>query len=1084
MLSWCDSCLCLLAAAAATAAACSCGYCVWLRQLLTAVGVVTVIGVGVAIRLLWRCPPSRPPPPTGNALVVGATLRQLRRHLPTHTQVAISSSLPPPPALAAPNAIQLSECGLDQLLWLLVQRLVSEFFSSWYDRLSFQPDVQAERVRLQLWHALLRLQSRLAAVDTVEFIGKTVVAQLRVHFQMARIGRDFGGVGDNIDALVASCPVSGEAEEQLLLDLAEILLSIALPADMLASTLVVGLLREIIACRILRPLVNHLCEPHFINTRLLQYLRGVQLWKTLHARTYSYAANYEDFIRVIRLSDDLDELKHIRYSIVAEIVQASAINNLKRSRGIKLTRDTRPQGVSKGDLLQARNLKRYINQLNYAKTQCEKRMRGMGCDEECVSESAVPHVFGDTALANRRVLPFGVILESEYTRRYFRRHLTTEQQQQQHKHSKDQHCRKPTQLLEFWCRVNELRACGTRQAAHAMGSEIYRTFLAGRRGVIRLDRSILKRIEGFLVGNRSADVFFELQMDVQQCLENSQYHKFLISPLYNRMMVDAEEAGIDFINATVAADSVAGSVVTDGEPAAERPWIRTSSLSRSGAKPSPGVDGSNLTDHSSFASLKLDQLSDKIAAKRRALQTLTSAESGDSQQRQKRHLSAELSALCEERAEWSAHLERTDLWSAHLGDWCVEVHSAEVLPDKDIPVFVLVVYLVSDDHQQCAANDVEQAVDASSQATTCRSSIDCDTVDEPLSSQPQQQNGWIVIRHLSELRQLHARLCRLAPWLKNAVEGPPTPPSSKLLFGRSSCDHSYLERAKTRVQRYLSAVLCEPTLARCEPMYTFFSPSAGRLMFPRCDTDAGRLLTGGGRRLGLLAALRSAARSASGSGSSIGSGVGVSADVDDDTDSEQEADCHLSSASQEQDFCSAIAEDLAEPLYALISEVFELSDNWLRKTLMTFVQLAYGQTINRRLADIISSFFSHHQLTAYLSQLLASWWPDLLIADSSPSSEPLIHPTASLGFTVPADHSSEISEQQREEVRDESKRLLLESLPEVLVQILGVQTAQLGAVRVFDTLQNAALNKSLVYSCVELFLERLLAQDLAYKSRK
>lgn len=40
---------------------------------------------------------------------------------------------------------------------------------------------------------------------------------------------------------------------------------------------------------------------------------------------------------------------------------------------------------------------------------------------------------------------------------------------------------------------------------------------------------------------------------------------------------------------------------------------------------------------------------------------------------------------------------------------------------------------------------------------------------------------------------------------------------------------------------------------------------------------------------------------------------------------------------------------IAEPIYHLISEVFELRGvfGWLRRTLVTFVQITYGRTINR-----------------------------------------------------------------------------------------------------------------------------------------
>lgn len=52
-------------------------------------------------------------------------------------------------------------------------------------------------------------------------------------------------------------------------------------------------------------------------------------------------------------------------------------------------------------------------------------------------------------------------------------------------------------------------------------------------------------------------------------------------------------------------------------------------------------------------------------------------------------------------------------------------------------------------------------------------------------------------------------------------------------------------------------------------------------------------------------------------------------------------------------FQSAFSDDtrdgIAEPIYHLISEVFELRGvfGWLRRTLVTFVQITYGRTINR-----------------------------------------------------------------------------------------------------------------------------------------
>lgn len=70
------------------------------------------------------------------------------------------------------------------------------------------------------------------------------------------------------------------------------------------------------------------------------------------------------------------------------MMQATTIQNLKRARGIDPDLDKNAvlaSGVGKNDLLAARKLKMYINQLSYAKAQCEKRLSMLGWD------GAFPH---------------------------------------------------------------------------------------------------------------------------------------------------------------------------------------------------------------------------------------------------------------------------------------------------------------------------------------------------------------------------------------------------------------------------------------------------------------------------------------------------------------------------------------------------------------------------------------------------------------------------------------------------------------------------------------------------------------------
>jgi len=69
-------------------------------------------------------------------------------------------------------------------------------------------------------------------------------------------------------------------------------------------------------------------------------------------------------------------------------------------------------------------------------------------------------------------------------------------------------------------------------------------------------------------------------------------------------------------------------------------------------------------------------------------------------------------------------------------------------------------------------------------------------------------------------------------------------------------------------------------------------------------------------------------------------------------------------------------DSIAEPFYHLLEELFELKGmkKWFRKSLILFVQLTYGATINRKIRECIYYFFSEEMLAFYLKQLKDSMW--------------------------------------------------------------------------------------------------------------
>ena len=57
-----------------------------------------------------------------------------------------------------------------------------------------------------------------------------------------------------------------------------------------------------------------------------------------------------------------------------------------------------------------------------------------------------------------------------------------------------------------------------------------------------------------------------------------------------------------------------------------------------------------------------------------------------------------------------------------------------------------------------------------------------------------------------------------------------------------------------------------------------------------------------------------------------------------------------------------------------------------------------------------------------------------------------------------------------EEVREEARELFVSEVPDIMVKVVGLQTARQGAAKIFDSFQDQKLNKHLFYDLLEHFL--------------
>ena len=117
-------------------------------------------------------------------------------------------------------------------------------------------------------------------------------------------------------------------------------------------------------------------NPDYINQKIVQFIETKLAVLEISKRSYEYAASYEDFLKIINNTTNYDDLLKIRTSIVNDIMQATTMENIQRAKG--LDPDCDDNNLTKSEMQAAIKLKRYLQQLSYAKIQCEKLLTKLG----------------------------------------------------------------------------------------------------------------------------------------------------------------------------------------------------------------------------------------------------------------------------------------------------------------------------------------------------------------------------------------------------------------------------------------------------------------------------------------------------------------------------------------------------------------------------------------------------------------------------------------------------------------------------------------------------------------------------------
>lgn len=417
-------------------------------------------------------------------------------------------------------------------------------------------------------------------------------------------------------------------------------------------------------------------SPDYLNQKIVQCIESRLAAVAINKRTCDYAACFEDFLKIIANSTSIDELLMIRHSIINDVLQATTMQNMQRAKGLDPDQEDNAVRSNKTELNMAIKLKRYLQQLAYAKGQCEKSLLKLGWEAD---------------FRNELNLSMSDILLNVHGRRYFTLFLES---------------LKASNLISFYVSVEELKSA-PKSAWHQLGAEIFYTYVRAPNSEVIADKSVRKRMEAFLLGDCPVDVFYEAQKSVFMILEEKYYPHFLMSDQYREL----RQAMVTEEGKELSLNGEGGSPI--GEDL-EVPFEDNSAVDLA----------MELTNHSTYARNKLEQIQERLDNKDHALEALKVSMKPES--KVLTILEKEVEWLKGEKRQLEAHLMRTEVWGENLGKWRATIQNVECAEDKE-PQFII---LVQTDEN--ARRDRPEKSD-----------------DENIST------GWVVLRNLS---QFHVRV--------------------------------------------------------------------------------------------------------------------------------------------------------------------------------------------------------------------------------------------------------------------------------------------------------------------------------------
>ncbi|XP_021568162.1 sorting nexin-13-like [Carlito syrichta] len=257
---------------------------------------------------------------------------------------------------------------IDEPLQQVIQFSLRDYVQYWYYTLSDDESFLLE-IRQTLQNALIQFATRSKEIDWQPYFTTRIVDDFGTHLRVFRKAQQKitekddqvkGTAEDLVDTffevevemekevcrdLVCTSP---KDEEGFLRDLCEVLLYLLLPPGDFQNKIMRYFVREILARGVLLPLINQLSDPDYINQYVIWMIRDSN-------------CNYEAFMNIIKLSDNIGEL---------EAVRDKAAEELQYLRSL----DTAGDDIN--------TIKNQINSLLFVKKVCDSRIQRLQSGKE------------------------------------------------------------------------------------------------------------------------------------------------------------------------------------------------------------------------------------------------------------------------------------------------------------------------------------------------------------------------------------------------------------------------------------------------------------------------------------------------------------------------------------------------------------------------------------------------------------------------------------------------------------------------------------------------------------------------------